>query len=128
AHFVRAALESMAYQVADVAKDIAEHGIRIEELRVDGGATRNKFMLQFQADLLQVPVLRSSQQESTAWGVAALAGIKAGLVSGLNAVSSGWRHDLTLTPHTNRTLEYKGWQTALDSTFAFGNHITKTSR
>ena len=74
-HLVRAALEAMAYQVADVAMDIAEHDVDISELRVDGGATRNRFLLQFQSDLLGVPVLKSAQTESTAWGVGALAGI-----------------------------------------------------
>src|SRR5262249_34507628 len=56
AHLVRAALESMAYQIRDVAKDMEEHSVKMTELRVDGGATRNKFMLQFQADLLGIPV------------------------------------------------------------------------
>lgn len=118
AHLVRAALESMAYQIADVAKDIEEHGIKLEELRVDGGATRNKFMLQFQSDVLNVPVIRSSQVESTAWGVAALAGIKAGLINGLSQVSENWQHDLTLRPTKDRSGDYAGWQSALKAAFA----------
>jgi glycerol kinase len=118
AHLVRAALESMAYQIADVAKDIEEHGIKLDELRVDGGATRNRFMLQFQSDLLNLPVIRSSQVESTAWGVAALAGIKAGLISGLADVSDNWQHDLTLDPLKNRSADYAGWQSALKAAFA----------
>jgi glycerol kinase len=118
AHLVRAALESMAYQIADVAVDIQEHGIQIEELRVDGGATRNKFIVQFQSDLLQVPVIRSSQMESTAWGVAALAGIKAGLIKGLDEVSANWQHDLTANPARVCSSEYEGWRSALRASFA----------
>ena len=118
AHLVRAALESMAYQIADVALDIQEHGIQIEELRVDGGATRNKFIVQFQSDLLQVPVIRSSQTESTAWGVAALAGIKAGLITGLDEVSANWQHDLTAMPARECSSEYAGWRSALQASFS----------
>jgi glycerol kinase len=75
-------------------------------------------MLQFQADLLKVPVIRSSQVESTAWGVAALAGIKVGLIDGLDAVSKNWEHGETFKPKSDRTAEYAGWQAALKGTFA----------
>lgn len=118
AHFVRAAVEAMAYQVTDVALDIEQHGVKLSELRVDGGATRNKFLLQMQADLIKVPVVRSSQMESTAWGVAALAGIKAGLISGLKEVSDNWAHDLTLMPEHDRSTDYAGWHKAILATFA----------
>jgi glycerol kinase len=118
AHFVRAALEASAYQVADVARDIEESGIRINELRVDGGATANKFMLQFQSDLLRVPVIRASQSESTAWGVAALAGIKAGLIDGLGEVGRNWKSDLMVAPQKKRDAEYAGWRRALNACFA----------
>lgn len=118
AHIVRAALESMAYQVKDVAADIAEHGIGLSELRVDGGATRNDFMLQFQADVLAIPVIRSSQVESTAWGVAALAGIRAGLISGLDEVAANWQKDRAFAPECDRTADYAGWQAALKGAFA----------
>ncbi len=118
AHFARAALESMAYQITDVALDIENHGVKLDELRVDGGATRNHFMLQFQSDLLKIPVIRSSQVESTAWGVAALAGMKAGLIRDLKEISHLWRHDLTFVPETDRSADYAGWQRALNATFA----------
>lgn len=118
AHLVRAALEAMAYQISDVARDMERNGIKISELRVDGGATRNNFMLQFQSDLLNVPVIRSSRVESTAWGVAALAGMKAGLLSGTDNVSKLWEHDLTLTPQQDRASDYAGWQSALKGAFA----------
>jgi len=112
-HLVRAALEAMTYQVADVTTNMKEHGIEVSELRVDGGATRNNFMLQFQADLLNVPVLRSSQVESTAWGVAALAGLKSGLIKDLAALSKDWKSDAQIKPKVDRKDEYEGWKAAL---------------
>ncbi len=118
AHLVRAALEAMAYQVADVATKMKEHGICLEELRVDGGATRNKFMVQFQSDLLGVSVIRSSQVEATAWGAAALAGLKAGVIASLDEIAESWQHDQTFTPQEDRAGDYAGWQAALKGTFA----------
>jgi len=118
AHLVRAALESMAYQVADVAGLIEEHSVKLSDMRVDGGATRNQFILQFQADLLGIPVIRSSQLESTAWGVAALAGIKCGLIDNIEKIAAGWQHDLTVNPKTDRGKDHAGWQAALRSAFA----------
>lgn len=118
AHMVRAALEAMSYQVADVARDIEQHGIKLSELRVDGGATKNNFMTQFQADVLGIPVIRSAQTESTSWGVAALAGLKCGLIGGLDEVKKGWRMDRTFTPSADRTADYQGWQSALRAAFA----------
>ncbi len=117
-HLVRAALEAMAYQVSDVANDMREHGVSVSELRVDGGATRNEFMLQFQADLLGVPVVRASQVESTAWGVGALAALKCGLIPNLDALKKEWKSDLRLQPVENRRSEYEGWQRALAGAFA----------
>lgn len=119
AHFVRAALEAMAYQIGDVAKDMEENHIKISELRVDGGATRNQFMLQFQSDVLGVPVLRASQMESTAWGVAALAGLKAGIIATPEELSESWESDLKLNPKKDRSDEYEGWQQALNGAFAY---------
>lgn len=117
-HFVRAALEAMAYQVADVTNNMKKNGVEVSELRVDGGATRNNFMIQFQADVLDIPVLRASQVESTAWGVAALAGIKAGLIKDLAALNSSWKSDAQLKPKTDRKDDYDGWKRALNGAFA----------
>jgi glycerol kinase len=118
AHLVRAALESMAYQIADVASDMSLHAINISELRVDGGATRNNFMVQFQADLLKVPVVRSAQVESTAWGVGALAALTCGLVKDLAELSEDWQQDSKIMPSKDRSSEYEGWQSALRGAFA----------
>ena len=80
AHIVRAALESMAFQSADVIRAMErDSGLRIEKLTVDGGASANDFLMQFQADLLNRPVLRPSEIESTALGAALLAGLQAGV-------------------------------------------------
>jgi glycerol kinase len=118
AHLVRAAMEAMAYQVTDVVQDMKDHGKPVSQLRVDGGATRNKFLAQFQADLIGVPVLKSAQTESTAWGVAALAGIKCGVIASIEKVSDCWSHDYTVEPKTDRKPEYLGWHRALKAAFA----------
>jgi glycerol kinase len=118
AHLVRAALESMAYQIGDVADDMERNNIKIKELRVDGGATKNNFMIQFQADLLKVPVVRSLQVESTAWGVGALAGLKAGLYSRKDDLSKLWQRDVTVEPKVDRAQDYVGWLSALKGAFA----------
>ena len=118
AHFVRAALESMAYQISDVLEDMRNNGIVLRELRVDGGASKNAFMLQFQADVLGVPVLRSAQGESTAWGVAGMAAIKAGLIADEKELNKQWQCDLKIFPKTDRKAEYRGWQSALKGAFA----------
>lgn len=118
-HFVRAALESMAYQVADVTNDMANSGVEIHQLRVDGGATKNKFMLQFQSDLLCAPVIRSAQSEATAWGVAALAGLRFGLFKSLEEIEALWAFDETLEPKCDRDKDYEGWRRALKGSFAW---------
>lgn len=118
AHLVRAALEAMAYQVKDVAVQMSEHGLSMSELRVDGGATRNSLMLQFQSDVLNVPIIRSGQTESTAWGAAAVAAIGAGLMSGTDEVQSVWLRDGSFTPGADRSAEYTGWRRALKGAFA----------
>lgn len=125
AHLARAALESMAFQIADVAKGMSENGIDIKELRVDGGVTRNDFMMQFQADVLKVPVIRSAQLESTAWGVGALAALTCGLVKDLAELSKDWQLDSKVMPSTNRDEDYKGWLSALRGAFAVAGAIDK---
>ncbi|MFN3940018.1 MAG: FGGY-family carbohydrate kinase, partial [Chitinophagales bacterium] len=80
AHIVRAALESIAYQVRDVFDAMQQDAdIKIQELRIDGGAAKNNWLIQFQCDILQTPVVRNAYLESTALGIAMLAGISAQL-------------------------------------------------
>ena len=99
AHIARAALESIAFQVSDVLtamqSDIAQP---LKELRVDGGASQNDMLMQFQADILNVPVLRPKLLESTAWGAAAMAGLKAGVFQNLSEISASWQLDRAFEP------------------------------
>ena len=99
AHIARAALEAIAFQVSDVLcamqSDLSQP---LKELRVDGGASQNDMLMQFQADILNVPVLRPKMLESTAWGAAAMAGLKAGLFSNLDEISASWQLDRTFEP------------------------------
>lgn len=98
-HIARAALESIAFQVSDVLtamqSDIAQP---LKQLRVDGGASQNDMVMQFQADILNVPVLRPKLLESTAWGAAALAGLKAGVFNNLSEISESWQLDRAFEP------------------------------
>jgi len=91
AHIARAAVESIAFQSADLLAAMqAESGVHLTELRVDGGATRNDALMQFQADLLGVPVLRPAQTECTALGAALLAARAVGMAAGEGALDRGW--------------------------------------
>ncbi|WP_180131600.1 MULTISPECIES: glycerol kinase GlpK [unclassified Acinetobacter] len=117
AHIARAALESIAFQVSDVLtamqSDIAHP---LKELRVDGGASCNDMLMQFQADLLNVPVLRPKMLESTAWGAAAMAGLKSGVFSSLDEISQSWQLDRAFEPkmqNDEREAHLAKWQNAL---------------
>lgn len=99
AHIARAAMESIAFQVADLLDAMrADSGIELEELRVDGGATENDSLLQFQADVLQIPVARSRITETTALGAAYLAGLAVGFWENKNELSEYWQVDKVFTP------------------------------
>ncbi len=118
-HFVRAALESMTYQVADVASEMKKHGINLSKLRVDGGATMNEFLLQFQSDVLEIPVERAAQAEATAWGVAQMAGLKARVFTNCDELVKQWQISKEVAPTTDRKHDYEGWKRALNATFAY---------
>ncbi len=119
AHFVRATLESLAYQTRDVLSAMQKDaGIALSTLRVDGGATANNLLMQFQADVLGVPVERPALLESTALGAAYLAGLAVGFYD--KDVLAQNRHidrtfTPTMTPDTRETL-YAGWQKAVGRT------------
>jgi glycerol kinase len=117
AHIARAALESIAYQTFDVLNAMnADSGIDIKELRVDGGATVNNRLMQFQADILQAKVVRPRITETTALGAAYLAGLAVGYWSGLKETGSQWEMDRTfepeLKPEDTETL-IRGWHRAV---------------
>lgn len=92
AHLIRAALESIAQQSADVIEQMEKTGTRVHELRVDGGATSNQFLMQFQADLLRIPILVSDRSESTAWGAAKLAAHASGFWPKLQTIDRKIRY------------------------------------
>jgi glycerol kinase len=99
AHVARAAVESIAFQVADLLTAMrADTGLRLRELRVDGGAARNDALLQFQSDLLRVPVIRSQVAETTALGAAFLAGLAVGVWKDRAALRRLWASDAQFAP------------------------------
>ena len=117
AHLARAALEAIAYQSRDVLDCMAqEAGVPIRTLRVDGGAAANDFLCQFQADLLDVPVLRPSVTETTGLGAAYLAGVGVGLWTPAD-LSARWKLEREFTPAlpaAAREAAYRGWQRAVE--------------
>ena len=107
AHIARAALESIAFQSAALlyamSRDAVENGgVPVSELRVDGGACVNDLLMQFQADLLGIPVVRPAVIETTALGVAYLAGLSTGVYTSLDELSSQWQVDRTFHPTLSR--------------------------
>jgi glycerol kinase len=122
-HFVRAALESMAYQSRDVLTAMeADAGIALKELRADGGAIANDFMAQFQSDILGVPVLRPQVQETTALGAAYLAGLAVGYWESCDELAKLWQIDRRFEPamrDADRDRLYRGWQNAVNATMGF---------
>jgi glycerol kinase len=104
AHIARAALESIAYQSADVIRAMeADAGVGLKEVRVDGGATANNLLMQFQADILGVPVIRPVVRETTALGAAYLAGITVEQWAGFDDLSQLWQTDQTFEPQMSRS-------------------------
>ncbi len=119
AHFVRAALESIAFQNMDVLKAMeADSGISIKELRVDGGATVNKLLMQFQSDILNVRVVKSKISELTAAGAAYLAGLSVNYWTGLEDIQKKWQLEHIFEPKkmSNRLERIKGWEKAVKAT------------
>lgn len=117
AHIARAALEAMAYQTRDVVDCMQrDSGIKARELRVDGGATRNDFLCQFQADILGIPVVRPVITETTALGAAYLAGLAVGFWKSENEIAKQWQVEKRFEPKmkkSERERLYSGWQAAV---------------
>jgi glycerol kinase len=117
AHLVRATLESIAYQSRDLAEAMARAGQPVHLLKVDGGGTANAFLMQFQADLLGVPVEVAEVQETTALGAAALAGMGVGLWPSLSELSLRWRCARRFEPRMRvdqRESLYADWLRAIE--------------
>ena len=117
AHIARAALEGIAYQVMDVLKAMeADAGIRLKQLRVDGGACSNNLLMQFQSDLLGVPVVRPKVAETTALGAAYLAGLAVGFWKNEADIATQWQVDRKFQPamkSATRKQLCAGWTKAL---------------
>ncbi|MGN6322947.1 MAG: glycerol kinase GlpK [Dyella sp.] len=122
-HFVRAAVESMAYQTRDVLAAMeSDAGLKLKELRADGGAIANGFLGQFQSDILNVPVLRPKVAETTALGAAYLAGLATGFWSSREDIARHWAVDRKFEPtmpEAQREELYAGWKQAVEATMAF---------
>ncbi|WP_185860049.1 glycerol kinase GlpK [Blattabacterium cuenoti] len=119
AHFVRAALESIAFQNMDVLKAMeADSGISIKELRVDGGATVNKLLMQFQSDILNVKVVKSKISELTAAGAAYLAGLAVNYWTSLEEIQDKWQLEHVFEPKgmSSRWERIQGWKKAIKTT------------
>lgn len=121
-HIIRATLESIALQVCDVIDAMkADAGIEVRALRVDGGASANNFLMQFQADMLDAPVNRPACVESTALGAAYLAGLAVGYWSSKEEVVKNQQLDRVFSPNMDpaeRTTKRKGWNKAVK--YAYG--------
>lgn len=116
-HITRAALESIVYQVYDVVKAMeADSGIALTALKVDGGASANDFLMEVQADILDITVKRPSHVETTAMGAAYLAGLAVGYFKSLKEIEENWNINKTFLPHMKaeeRRKKLKGWNKAV---------------
>jgi glycerol kinase len=118
AHLVRATLEAICYQTRDVVEAMQrDTGLRLAVLRVDGGASRNDVLMQLQADLLGLPVVRASIGETTALGAAYAAGLAQGVWDSLESAGERWTADRTFEPAmsaADREERYAGWRRAVE--------------
>ena len=117
-HIVRATLESIAFQTRDVLEAMQEDsGIQLKALKVDGGAVANNFLMQFQSDILGVPVERPKATETTAMGAAFLAGLAVGFWKDKAEIAATWNVDKIFQPNMPKEMrekKYAGWKKAVD--------------
>jgi glycerol kinase len=122
-HFIRATLKAIAYQVKDVLTIMEEEaGIKLKSLRVDGGAVKNNFLMQFQSDILEVTVDRPVVSETTALGVAYLAGLAVGFWKNKEEIAEQWLVDRSFKPlQSEQKIKhlYDGWKMAVQAAMAF---------
>ena len=116
-HLVRATLESIAYQTRDVLEAMQEDSkITLQALKVDGGAVANNFLMQFQSDILGVPIYRPEVTETTALGAAYLAGLAVGFWSNKDEIAEKWNVDKVFNPSMEKSVsekKYSGWRKAV---------------
>jgi glycerol kinase len=117
-HIIRATLESLAYQTRDVLDAMQEDsGLKLSKLQVDGGATANNFLMQFQSDILGTEVVRPTVTETTALGAAYLAGLAVGFWPSKEVITDNFAVDRLFTPELSedmRSSKYEGWKRAVD--------------
>ena len=120
AHIARAALEGIAFQTMDIVGAMEKDaGVRLSELKVDGGASRNNLMMQFQADVLGTSVIRPKVTETTAMGACYLAGLAVGYWSSLDEIKAQWQAERVFTPSDAETASLKaGWADAIGRTLS----------
>lgn len=117
AHVCRAALESIGYQVTDLVRAMTDTaGIKLREIRVDGGPTRNRFLMQFQSDLLQVPVVRSEVEDASAFGAFVMNRFALGCWSSFEQALEVWNGEKPVLPNAYDTVSaaYDGWKHAVE--------------
>jgi glycerol kinase len=123
AHLARASVDSIAYQTYDVLKAMeADSGIKIKELRVDGGATVNDRLMQFQSDILNCKVIRPKITETTALGAAYLAGLAVGYWKNADEIQHQWQTEKPFSPSMSeekRNALVRGWQRAVNASIAW---------
>ena len=117
AHMIRATVESLAYQTYDVLKAMeSDSGIKLERLRVDGGASSNNFLMQFQSDILNGEIVRPVVTETTALGAAYLAGLAVGYYDSIEEIRDNWKMEQVFQPEideTKRRMLLQGWEKAV---------------
>lgn len=122
-HVIRATLEAICYQTKDVLDTMMKDaGVTLHTLRVDGGAVKNNFLMQFQSDLMNAPVERPVNNETTALGAAYLAGLSTGFFKNKDTIKDRWKQDRAFQPQmetAEREKLYYGWQKAVEATRVF---------
>ena len=122
AHIARAALEGIAFQTMDIVNAMEKDaGVRLAELKVDGGASRNNLLMQFQADILHTSVIRPKVTETTALGAAYLAGLAVGFWESIDYIKSQWAVETAFEPKADGadiTALKEGWKDAIDRTLS----------
>lgn len=127
AHLIRATLEAIAYLTRDVSEALEnDSGVKISELRVDGGASRNKFLMQFQADILDKKIVRPAIHETTALGAAYMAGLAVDYWSSQRELSDMWKVDTMFEPkmdEAERERLYRNWKSAVERALGWVNKV-----
>jgi len=125
-HIARAALDSIAYQTRDLVDAmVSDSGITLESLRVDGGATANQYLLQFQADILGIPIEKPLITEMTALGAAYLAGLAIGFWQDKEEIAAQWKIEKVYEPRMSEDMReelYTAWKRAVERSFRWAPH------